>query len=370
MPQSSPPVLPQLQQFTADRLGRVEIDGTNRVRPRLRVWLDESYQGEIASEVGPDGLYLDCTSAQCRSDKDVLRKLHAFVEVLYQHDHDRDGTYDADALITAIDVAMWETDDTPVVFERPKGGIYTTLLMGLMKLAPPPSRHVAYSFGDLRPRFKKIDYLWAVPMLAVFIALINLQIHAAPWTGYSVITGYFALGKWAGLPQWAIIASFFIAITWWSRRGSRKPGRTQTPHTYGLLNQAALYEEQVWRENSHRWNLGQRLISCFTFGAIHMINLFYPLATIIPLSIGGGVFMFIYLRAYRRYRSEGRVHARRDATFRAAIAHRLYNRCALVAVVIALAMTAAGEAYSLLSILTLVGGLAILAVRDRRAPER
>ena len=346
MPQTTPPVLPELQRFTAKRLGRVEIDGTNRVRPRLRVWLDPEYRGEIASEVGPNGLYLECDSTECRDNKEVLRKLHAFVEVLYHHDHDRDGTYDADALIRAIDIAMWQTDDTPVVFERPQGGVYTTLLMWFMKFVPAPPRHIAYSFGDLRPRFKKVDYLWALPMLAAFVGLVHVQLQAVPWLGYSVITGYFALGEKAGLPGWAVIASFFVVVIWWSRRGNRKPGRTQTPHTYGLLNQAALYEEQVWRENSHRWNFGQRLISCVTFGAIHMVNLFYPLATILPLSIAGGVFMFIYLRSYRRYRQEGRVHARRDATFRAAIAHRLYNRCALAAILVVLVVTAAGEAVS------------------------
>lgn len=372
MPQIAPPVLPQLQRFVVKQLGVVEIDASDHYRPRLRVWLDEAYDGEIGTQMedSRNRLYLDCTSRTCRDDKNVLRKLHAFVEVLHHHDHDRDGTYDADALVAAIDTAMWETDDTPVVFERPSGGVYTSLLMGLMKLVPPPARHIAYSFGDLRPRFKKVDYLWALPMLVGFIALVQVQIHYVPWLKYSVISGYFAFCEWLGLTGVLATVSFFVLIILWSRRGRRRPGRTQTPHTYGLLNQAALYEEQVWRENAHRWNFGQRLISCVTFGAIHMVNLFYPLATILPLSIAGGVFMFIYLRSYRRYRLEGRVHARRDATFRAAIAHRLYNRCALAAVAIVIVLVVTGETLSLMGIIGMIGALAVLTWSDRRAPER
>lgn len=365
MPQMEPPVLPALRRFTVERLGTVEVDGSF-ASPRLRVWLDPAYRGEIAGGTGPDGLYLDCDSAECRDGREVLRRLHSFVEVLYHHDHDRDGNYDADALIAAIDVAMWQTDNTPIVFERPQGGVYTTLLMWLMKMVPAPSRHIAYSFGDLRPRFRKVDYLWALPMLVGFVALVHVQLQIFPWLGYSVISGYFAIGEKAGLPGWAIVASFFIVLIWLSSWGGRRPGYTQTPHTYGLLNNAALYEEQVWRENAHNWNFGQRLISCFTFGAIHMVNLIYPLATILPLTIAGGVFMFIYLRSYRRYRLEGRVHARRDATFRAALAHRLYNRCALAAIVI----VAGQGAYGLLSVFALIGSMAFLMFSDRRPPER
>lgn len=374
MTQTAPPVLPPTQIFEPKGLGRIIIDATNPRRPRLTVWLDPKYGGEIEFEAlapSPDGyrLYLDCDSTSCVEDPAIRRKLEKLTQVLHHHDHDRDGTYDADDVLNAIELAMWQSDEAPVVFERPRGGFYTKLLMKLLSVAPAPQRHIAYSFGDLRKRFKKVDYLWAIPMLFGFIGLVHLQIHYVPWLQYSVITGYFAIGEWLGLSETTVLVSFVVFLTLLIRRGKGRPGRTETPHTYGLFNKAALYEEQVWREGAHRWNFGQRLISCFTFGAIHMVNLFYPLATILPLTIAGGIFMYIYLKAYRRYRAKDRVHARRDATFRAAIAHRLYNRCALTAIVFVVVALVIQGSLSLLGIIALVGSVAALAWTDRRAPE-
>lgn len=374
MSQTAPPVIPPTQVFNLPGLGRIVIDATNSSRPRLTAWLDPKYGGEIEFEAAApshDGyrLYLECDSASCVSDTDIRRKLDKLAEVLHHHDFDRDGIYDADDVLNAIDLAMWQSNEAPVVFERPKGGMYTGALMKLLSVAPAPKRHIAYSFGELRKRFNKSDYLWAIPMLFGFIGLVQLQIHYVPWLQYSVITGYFEIGKRLGLSEAVVIASFVVLLVLLMKRGKRRPGRTETPHTYGLFNKAALYEEQVWREGSHRWGFGQRLISCFTFGAIHMVNLFYPLATILPLTIAGGVFMFIYLKAYRRYIEKGRVHARRDATFRAAIAHRLYNRCALAAVVFVVALLLVQGSLSLLGIIALVGSALALTWRDRFGPE-
>jgi uncharacterized membrane protein (DUF485 family) len=371
---TAPPILPPTQRFELQGLGRIVIDATNPDRPRLKAWLDPKYGGEIefeASAPSEDGyrLYLDCDSANCVSNTDTRRKLDKLAEVLYQHDHDRDGTYDADDVLSAIELAMWQSSEAPVVFERPKGGIYTGLLMKLLSMAPAPKRHIAYSFGELRKRFRGTDYLWALPMLLGFIGLVQLQIHYVPWLKYSVITGYFEIGKRLGLSEITVVCSFVVLLVLLMKRGKRRPGRTETPHTYGLFNKAALYEEQVWREGSHRWNFGQRLISCLTFGAIHMVNLFYPLATILPLTIAGGVFMYIYLKAYRRYIEKGRVHARRDATFRAAIAHRLYNRCALAAVVFVVVLLVVQGSLSLLGIIALVGSVLAVSWRDRFGPE-
>ena len=314
MTNTAPPVLPRMQVFEPEGLGRITIDATNPSQPRLTVWLAPKYGGEIEFEAAApsqDGyrLYLDCDSASCVTDTDIRRKLNKLAEVLFHHDFDRDGTYDADDVLNAIELAMWQSSEAPVIFERPKGGVYTGLLMKLLSVAPAPKRHIAYSFGELRKRFKKADYLWAIPMLVGFIALVQVQIHYVPWLKYSVITGYFEIGKRLGLSETVVICSFVVLLVLFMKRGKRRSGRTETPHTYGLFNKAALYEEQVWREGSHRWGFTQRLISCFTFGAIHMVNLFYPLATILPLTIAGGIFMYIYLKAYRRYVAKGRVVA-------------------------------------------------------------
>lgn len=366
MTQVSPPVLPPRQEFTIPLLGEVKIVATDSRNPRLSITFSPDYKGELRHDVGDDGvLYLECDSSECITGEDVRRKLNAFVEVLYHHDYDRDGKFDADDVINAIELAMWRSDELPIVFERPQNGIYTRMLMKLLSVAPPPVRHIAYSFGELRPRFHKIDYIWAIALIGVFIGLVQLQLHLAPWMHYSVISGYVAAAEWAGLPSWAIFALIGVFIGFSARRGGKKKGRTQSPHTYGLFNQAALYEEQVWREGSHRWGFGQRLVSCFTFGAIHMVNLIYPLASILPLTVAGGVFMFIYLRTYKQYRLQGRVHARRDATLRAAVAHRLYNRCALALMAVFIIVLITDGTMNLFAAFAVLGTVVTLFIRDK-----
>lgn len=361
------PRLRKWQEFQVPLLGTVQIDASDPQTPRLTIWLNRAYGGELRHHMADSqsGPYLTCDSSTCATDADVQFKLQAFVEVLHHHDFDRDGTFDADDVLNAIDLAMWRSTEAPVVFERPKRGLYTRFLMMLMSIAPPPERHIAYSFGELRQRFKKVDYLWAIPLIGVFIGLVQLQLAVAPWTRYSVLSAYFELmERAAGVSHWVAIAVLVAVITLWWRRS--KGERTESPHTYGLFNKAALYEEQVWRENSHRWNFGQRFVSCLTFGAIHMVNLFYPLASILPLAVAGGVFMFIYLRAYRQYRAEDRVHARRDATLRAALAHRLYNRCALVLIVAVIGLMIAQGSLDLIAAFAMIGVVVTLIIKDRR----
>lgn len=351
-------------------LGTVVIDASNSQKPRLVISLNPEYKGELREHMSDGGSsYLDCNSSTCATDQEVQLKLKAFAEVLYHHDHDRDGEFDADHVLVAIEHAMWESTEAPFVFKRPNKGLYTRFLMKLLSVAPPPERHVAYSFGELRKRFRPVDYLWAIPLIGVFIGLVQLQFAVAPWTHYSVLSAYFELmDKVAGVSRWVAIAILAAVITLWWKRS--KSDRTESPHTYGLFNKAALWEEQVWRENSHKWNFGQRLVSCLTFGAIHMVNLFYPLATILPLAVAGGVFMFIYLRAYKKYLAEGRVHARRDATLRAALAHRLYNRCALVLIVVVVGLMVYQGSLDLIATFAMIGTVITLIIKDRRYIER
>ena len=360
------PTLPLRQEFDVPKLGTVVIDASNSQKPRLVISLDAGYAGELRDHMSKgEPLYLDCDSSSCATDLDVQLRIKAFAEVLYHHDYDRDGTFDADHVLAAIEDAMWESTESPFVFERPNKGLYTRFLMKLLSVAPPPERHVAYSFGELRKRFRPVDYLWAIPLIGVFIGLVQLQFAVAPWTHYSVLSAYFELmDKVVGVSHWVAIAILAAVITLWWKRS--KSDRTESPHTYGLFNKAALWEEQVWRENAHNWNFGQRLVSCLTFGAIHMVNLFYPLASILPLAVAGGVFMFIYLRSYKRYRAEGRVHARRDATLRAALAHRLYNRCALALIVIVIGLMVYQGSLDLIAAFAMIGTVITLIIKDRR----
>lgn len=98
----------------------------------------------------------------------------------------------------------------------------------------------------------------------------------------------------------------------------------------------------------------QRATSCLVFGAIHMVNLIYPLATIVPLSLGGALFMSVYLKAYRRTRF------RRTAVLESSVVHRVYNRIAIGVVLLSI-ITAVGASLFLGGVLLLTA-LAILHV--------
>lgn len=66
------------------------------------------------------------------------------------------------------------------------------------------------------------------------------------------------------------------------------------------VHELALEEEQWFRAGSESWTLGQRTTSCLSFGACHVINVIYPLVTIVALVLVGAVFMLVYLSEFRR----------------------------------------------------------------------
>jgi hypothetical protein len=88
-----------------------------------------------------------------------------------------------------------------------------------------------------------------------------------------------------------------------------------------------------------------------------MVNLIYPLATILPLAIGGGLFMIVYLRTYRKTQS------RRAAVLMSAIWHRVYNRVAISALVIWLIVVFGTTAIALAAAFALTIGCSQLWTR-------
>lgn len=331
-----------VRELPMPRLGRVVIDSTDYSNPQVRIYLSPDYCGDLndLEPCGPDGLYLACDSTSCINDP----KLAKFMQVLKHWDHDGDGIYDADHIIDAIEEALWQSREEPDVFRRPnpKRGLYTKALMALMP--PPPERHIVFSFGELRDRIQKRHYLWAIPMVFVVLALILVQVHFLPWMQYSVMSGVVVGAEALGIPGPLALGFMIGVLIVKIRRGGSGDPATISMHTYGFFNRAALFEEQAFREGAENWNLRQRITSCLVFGAVHMVNLFYPLATILPLALGGGIFMWFYLREYRR------THFRRSAALKAAVAHRVYNRVALSAMLFALVVWALGGIVSLFAL--------------------
>jgi hypothetical protein len=90
-----------------------------------------------------------------------------------------------------------------------------------------------------------------------------------------------------------------------------------------LTPQFALVEEQAFRQGAEHWTRRERLRSSVLFGFAHIGNLFYPLATLLVLCVGGLIFTSCYLRECRRSNdSVAGVH-------RATALHSIYNAMAI-----------------------------------------
>ena len=333
---------PLREEYEVPGLATVIIDMGFNAEPDLMVILDPTYpiDGDLRdiarANPGPDNVFLRCDAHQAINNANLLR----FVEVLAQWDKNGDQVPDYGYVVAAIEEAMYLSVEAPHQFTRPNTG-----LAKLVNLIMPrqPEFQIVLSFGDLKPRFRLRHYVAAIPLLAVMLGLIQVQVHLLPWTRFSVITGINWMVSHSGLSAgWrnfliAFLIAFLVNKTFGGRRraksGKTVANTTFSVHTTGLMNRAALSEEQWFREGSQNWTFGQRLRSCLAFGFVHLGNLIYPLATILPLALGGAFFMAMYLRAYKKS------HFRRAAVLEAATYHRVYNRGAIVVVVIALALT-------------------------------
>lgn len=81
----------------------------------------------------------------------------------------------------------------------------------------------------------------------------------------------------------------------------------------------ALREEQEFREGCESWSPHERAKACVIFGGAHLSNFWYPLASVVALSMGGGIFMWWYSLEYHRS-----LH-RELAVRHAAALHAIYN---------------------------------------------
>ena len=87
-----------------------------------------------------------------------------------------------------------------------------------------------------------------------------------------------------------------------------------------FLDNAALEEEQWFRQGAETWSWSKRVTSCLSFGAAHLTMLIYPFAVNIVQVILGGVFLWVYLREYRLSEDSER------ATLVVTKLHATYNR--------------------------------------------
>lgn len=94
-------------------------------------------------------------------------------------------------------------------------------------------------------------------------------------------------------------------------------------------------EERRFRLGAEEWTTAQRVSRALHFGLIHLV-VGIPVAAALALSIGGGWFTLVYLRAYRRTAS--RVEAMAESTR----AHLAYDLVVIGLVAMSFALTACG----------------------------
>lgn len=338
--------------YDIPNLGSVEI-AHDRFGPTITFRLVDGYSGDLRAweQVNnlPQGVYFVGNSGSCQTSPEFTR----FLEVMTHWDIERDGIFDCDHVILHIDEVFHEWSVASPMFVRPNGSAFQRLLMRLMP--PAPERHIAYTFGELRPLHRGEHYKIAIPAIISVLGLINLQVRLIPALGFSPLTLWITGAESFGfLPSWVALIIFFVVLRFLRGRGRRRTrtmttenglaGTIRTGHgwKFGFFNEAAIYEEQAFREGYENWTRWERIRANLVFGAVHQSNLFYPFATILPLAVGGAIFGHIYQREFER------TNFRRSAVLEAAVVHRVYNKVALSMIVLSVFLLAGGLLYSTL----------------------
>ena len=241
------------------------------------------------------------------------------------------------------------SEPDPQLFKRPSSGFLERLVNRILPPAPPDQ--VKLEFGNFQKELHGRDYLRSFAMLAVFLGLIAFQ--AWLWRGFlwSPAVAVWFLVEWiggglidlVGHSAATIIGNALIALILLlmvraivrrlrRRLALKRNGATKTDNAEGdnddkpkrvsVLSRAAVSEEQWFREGAERWNKRQRFLSCLGFAVVHLGNVIYSIATLLPLGIMGYVFMRAYLREYKA------TGERTRAVLRSSKLHRLYNRIA------------------------------------------
>ncbi|MBC7564813.1 hypothetical protein H7100_01090 [Candidatus Saccharibacteria bacterium] len=166
-------------------------------------------------------------------------------------------------------------------------------------------------------------------MLIAISSLVTLTI-LVPWMRTSPATLLVALfSTWFGStigPFVGLAASIGLMFFFPS-------GITSKFYKGKFLNKAAMFEEQWFRMGAENWTIRQRVYSCAAFGIVHIVNVFYPIASIFVVGMMGGVFMLVYLRFFKKTGST------KLATLASAKLHASYNRFAFLYIFAALGLT-------------------------------
>lgn len=172
------------------------------------------------------------------------------------------------------------------------------------------------------------SYRWSgFALFACAISVLVGLVTAVPWLGVS--PAILLLSLYGNiLPSWLAMICTVVSGYWFVRLLSGDMAISR--HCKGKpLDRAAMHEEQWFRAGAESWSIWQRIYSCAAFGAVHLVNFIYPVASLIVVGLVGAVFMATYLREYRRSGSYER------AALASAKLHAAYNRFAFAYMAVA-----------------------------------
>lgn len=204
-------------------------------------------------------------------------------------------------------------------YDRPANGLVGWMSRWLGPL-PANAKKVDLSSQALAalPSYRLMGFI----LMCLAVALIVSLAFLAPWLVISpaelMYRPYVSLlGPSLGLVATALSSIWLMVIL---SNGYRFPRYGNG----GFIDQAAASEEQWFRMGAESWTIRQRVASCITFGFMHIINVIYPITSLLVISLLGAVLMAVYLREYKR---SGDVERAVQVTTKL---HAAYNRFAFV----------------------------------------
>lgn len=212
------------------------------------------------------------------------------------------------------------------VFRRPDKGFAGLLSRALPPLPTPTKAPFHPTKGTLAliPSFR----LKAFGLIALAISALLALMHFVPWMRTSPTTiivnqcnSWFG-ERWGGLLSMAVIVALLMLV-------GKTGGTVISDYSGKFWDKAAMLEEQWFRMGAENWTTGQRAYSVVAFGLVHVMNIIYPIGSLIVVTLVGWVFLAVYLRAYKKTGST------ELATVTSAKLHATYNRFSILYIVVA-----------------------------------
>lgn len=172
---------------------------------------------------------------------------------------------------------------------------------------------------ELVPRQRVLAGLTALFATALLfgLALLLPALRVSPLSLISKVAHSYLHGIWANIAVGLVFALLINLVM--------KIGNSGTLPSKGkIIDNLAMSEEQWFRMGAESWTVQQRIQSCCVFGFIHIQNLFYPITSLLVLTLIGGLFMALYMSYYRKTGDY------RLATLYSARFHATYNRFAFL----------------------------------------